>query len=377
MKVVVNALQYKKNSSGIGVQIRGLFSAFAALSEQPCEIVLSADSPELPVPEGGNVRVVRAPCRYGQSLRRMRYQSFGLSRRLKGAMLLTVDSKIPLFPPKSCCVVPLISDLALFRLRGIYPRSRALWWKFQYRLLRRRAFRWLAVSEFTKRDIAQLFHIPPERIDVVPNACAEHFRRVGDPAALAAVREKYGLPERYVLFIGNFNPRKNLRRIIEAFDLAKTRADLPHKLAICGGTGWRFDPEKALEGVAHREDVLFCVYIADEDMPALYSAADLFVFATLYEGFGIPILEAQNCGTPVLAGSVTAMPEAGGEGALYADPLNVEEIAAGMLRILQSEEEAARLRAAGYRNAARFSWENSARLLQQAVTRAREEWEVR
>ena len=159
------------------------------------------------------------------------------------------------------------------------------------------------------------------------------MRRVDDQAALAALRENYHLPERYVLFVGNNNPRKNLGRMIQAFDWMKERTGLAHQLIIAGEQGWRFDRDKALNGVRHRDDVRFIGFVPDEDMPALYSGAGLFAFPTLYEGFGIPVIEAQRCGVPVVTSNVSALPEAAGNGALYADPYDVESISRAMEKI--------------------------------------------
>ena len=129
----------------------------------------------------------------------------------------------------------------------------------------------------------------------LPCAADPALRRVEDEKTLEAVRERYGLPERYLLFVGNFNPRKNLTRLMEAFDLLKSRpAGAGWKLVIAGEQGWKFDREKALAAIRCREDVLFPGYVAREDLGALYSMAEAFLFPSLYEGFGIPVIEAQQ-----------------------------------------------------------------------------------
>ena len=215
--------------------------------------------------------------------------------------------------------------------------------------------------------MSEVLGIPPERIRVVPMACSESMHRVDDPNVLAELRKKYSLPERFILFVGNNNPRKNLERTIRAYDLLKERTSLPHKLVIAGEQGWKFDRVKALEGVRYREDVLFTGFAADEDMPALYSAADLFAFPTLYEGFGIPVIEAQRCGTPVVTSNCSALPEVAGDGAVLVDPHDVENICAGMTKVLGDKDYAGELIRRGLENAKRFSWEKSAELLNQII----------
>jgi len=364
-KIVINALQYKKNSSGIGIMIRDLFSAFCGMTERPCQVILAKDSPDFNCAEASKMFV---GCRYEQGIRRMLFQTFVMGiRYCRNSVLLTVDSKIPLLLPKSCKLIPIVTDLAVFRLPEAYQFSRVLLWRLQYRLLLRRADRFLAISEFTKKDLMERFSLPEEKISVVPCACETDFLQQVEEEAIHRVREKYALPGRFVLFVGNCNPRKNLRRLLEAFDKMKTETSLPHELLIVGEQGWKFSEEETLHGLTNRDSVRFLGYIPDEDMPALYAAAELFAFPSLYEGFGIPVLEAQSCGTPVLTGNCTSLPEVGGDGAIYADPYSVEDISEKMKAVLTEQTLAESLREKGLLNVRRFSWEKSAEILNQKI----------
>lgn len=363
-KIVINGLQYKKNSSGIGVMIRELFSRYASMSDHPCEIVLCRNIADFPA--NGKTSLHFIPCDYEQGLRRMLYQLFELGKRCDNALLLTTDAKTPLFLSRSCRVLPLVTDLALYRMPEAYQSSRVLLWKLQYRYLRKRSSRFLAISEFTKHEIAEILGVPAERVDVVPCACGEQMCRVTDGQRLRKLRAKYALLEHFVLFVGNANPRKNLARLIRAFDMAKAQG-LPHQLIIAGGQGWKFDQGSVLSDIHNKEAVRFIGFVPDEDMPALYSAADAFLFPTLYEGFGIPVLEAQRCGTPVLTSNTSSLPEVGGDGALYVDPYDVADMAHGIQRILEDTALAASIVDNGYRNAERFSWEKAAEKLNRII----------
>ncbi len=368
MKTVINALQYKPDSSGIGVMIRELFGAYADVTKRPCTVILSGDSPGFPA--GKNTEIIRSPWSHGQSVRRMIFQTFLMGRKYcREAVLLTNDSGTPFFLPGTCRLVPVITDLAVYRLPEVYQQSRVIWWRMRYRYVRRRAGLFIAISEFTKQEIIEILNISEERVRVVPMACPESLRRVDDPAVLAAMRRKYGLAERYILFVGNSNPRKNLKRMIRAFDLLKEQSRIPHQLVIAGGQGWKFDRAKAMDGVAHQKDVKFIGFVPDADMPALYSAASLFAFPTLYEGFGLPVLEAQACGVPVLTSNRSALPETGGSGALYIDPYHVADICSGMRGILENASLSEQLVSQGYKNLERFSWKESAKRLDEIVTR--------
>lgn len=366
MRIVINALQYKPRSSGIGVMIRELFGAFCRGTDMECEVVMTRDSPEFPA--GSGTRLIRTDFDHGEGIKRTLFQALYMGPKYcRDAILLTTDSKTPFFLPKSCRLVPLVTDLAVFRMPEVYKRSRVLLWRLQYKYVCRRAEIFLAVSEFTKGEMVKILGIPAEKIHVIPMACSESMERVTDGKVLSELRERYGLPERYILFVGNNNPRKNLERMIKAFDLMKERADLPHKLVIAGEQGWKFDREAALKNIKHRDDIIFTGFVPDEDMPALYTAAEIFVFATLYEGFGIPIIEAQKCGTPVVAADVASMPEVAGEGAELIDPYDIDSICAGMAKVLTDKAYAARLVALGYENEKRFSWTRSAELLRGSV----------
>lgn len=366
-KIVINGLPYKKNSSGIGVVIRDLFGPFAAVTKRRCQVVLPQDAPEFPC--GERAEIISVPCDHAQALRRIWFQSVQMGRRYgKDAVLLTTDSKLPFFLPKSCLPALLVTDLAVCRMPEVYKASRVVLWKLQYRYARKRDALWLAISEFTKGEMVELFGLPAEKIHVVPCACAADMARVEEQSVLAAVREKYGLDKPFVLFVGNSNPRKNLERLMQAFDLAKEDG-IDHQLIIAGEQGWKFDREEARKGLKHGEDVRFIGFVPDGDMPALYSAADLFAFPTLYEGFGIPVLEAQACGTPVLTSDCSSLPEVGGDAAVYVDPYDAASIRDGMLKLLSDKQYAAALAQKGYENVKRFSWQNSAALLNEIIER--------
>lgn len=368
MKVVINALQYKPNSSGIGVMLRDLFGPYTRITRRQCQVILPHDGPEFPVGKGAEL--IRCPWKHGQGFRRMFFQTFQMGRKYcQGAVLLTNDSKTPFFLPKNCALVPLITDLAVYRMPEVYQRSRVLWWRFQYRYIHRRAAFFLAISEFTKSEITKILNIPPEKIYVAPCACSKSMVRVEDPGQLARLREKYVLPEQFILFVGNANPRKNLERTIRAFDRFKEQTNMPHQLVIAGEQGWKFNREKVLEGITHREQVQFIGFVPDDDMPALYSAASLFLFPTLYEGFGIPVLEAQACGVPVVTSNCSSLPEVAGEGAVLADPYDVESICECMRWVLADTVLARDLVEKGHSNAKRFSWEASARQMNEIIER--------
>ncbi len=232
----------------------------------------------------------------------------------------------------------------------------------------------IAVSECTKRDAVRFYGIPEEKITVIYEGVSSRFRPV-DPETVQAIRAKYGLPERFILYLGTIEPRKNLTVLLEALhhllatcalqpaicdDLQPATCDL--RLVVVGKKGWLYEGFfRRLRELGLEERVLFTGYVPDEDLPALYSAADLFVFPSLYEGFGLPVLEAMACGVPVVCSRTSSLPEVAGDAALLVDPTDIRALAAAMERILADQTLRATLRARGLARARCFTWEEAAR----------------
>jgi len=217
----------------------------------------------------------------------------------------------------------------------------------------------IAVSEATKRDIVKYYDIDPAKIHVVYEAAAPHFQPPS-PEKIAEVRHKYDLPSQFLLHLSTIEPRKNLSRLLDA--LKRLRRDFPDlSLVLAGGKGWLYDDFFAkIEADGLGDVVLPLGWIPDEDLPAVLAAADLGVQPSLYEGFGLPILEHMGSGQVVAASNTASHPEVGGEAAAYFDPENVEEITAVIHHLLTDKDEYARRRALGLEQAKKFSWQRAA-----------------
>lgn len=216
----------------------------------------------------------------------------------------------------------------------------------------------IAVSEATRLDLIELYHTPPEKISVLYHGVTPNFQPVTAPAQLAAVRQKYDLGESpFILSVGTLHPRKNYRRLIQAV----ARLKKPLNLVIVGSKGWQYEEIFAeVDRQKLTEQTHFVGFVAEADLPALYSAASLFVYPSLYEGFGLPALEALACGTPVIASNQSALPEVVGQAGLLVDPLAVDDITAAITRLLDDADLRQQLSAAGLRQAARFTWDDMA-----------------
>jgi glycosyltransferase involved in cell wall biosynthesis len=219
----------------------------------------------------------------------------------------------------------------------------------------------LTVSEASKRDILHFFNVPPEKIVVVYNAIDEHFWVTPPEDAVARVRERYQLNHQFVLYVGNIKPHKNLVRMIEAFDELRTSgANEDLKLLIIGD---EISKLPALRRAVHKhklhKHVRFLGYVSDETLAILYRLASVFVFPSLYEGFGLTPVEAMASGSPVVTSNVSSLPEVTGDAAVLVDPYDVDSIAEGLRRVLTDPALAAEMRRKGLERAREFSWERS------------------
>jgi glycosyltransferase involved in cell wall biosynthesis len=223
----------------------------------------------------------------------------------------------------------------------------------------------LADSLSTKADLVELLGVPAAKIEVLYPGVGEDYQPVRNEATLAAVQQKYNLPDNFVLFVGTIEPRKNLVTLLQAWpklQIADCRLQIA--LVIAGGKGWLYEETFAtVERLGLSGEIVFLDYVPEADLPALYSLARLFVFPSLYEGFGLPPLEAMACGTPVVCAHTSSLPEVAGDAALLVDPLDTDGLAAAMQQALSDEGLRARLVERGLRQAARFTWRAAAQQL--------------
>jgi glycosyltransferase involved in cell wall biosynthesis len=257
-----------------------------------------------------------------------------------------------------CPSVITIHDLSFLFYPHNFPASKRLYLRTFTRLSVRRARRVIAISENTRRDVVQQYGILPEKVDKIYYGLDPIFQPL--PAGqVADFRRQRGLPERFILFVGTLEPRKNVARLIDAY------AQLPSHdppLLLVGGKGWLYDAIlRRVEELNLTDKVHFVGYVPGEELPWWYNAADLFVYPSVYEGFGLPPLEAMACGAPVITSNISSLPEVVGEAGLLIDPEDIQAMAEAMERVLADEDLPEAMRAAGLAQARRFSWQEAAR----------------
>lgn len=269
----------------------------------------------------------------------------------------------PVHPPRSLVTV---HDLGYRYFPQAHTRFQRVYLDLTTRWNARAAAHVLADSEATRSDLAAFYRIPPEKVTVAYPGYDPSLAPVRDPEVLAAVRARYGIPGDYFLYLGTLQPRKNLRRLVLAFAHLST----PTVLVLAGRRGWLADDLPDLVrrlGLEGR--VLFPGYIPAEDRAPLLSGARAFVFPSLYEGFGLPVLEAQACGCPVICSSTSSLPEVAGDGALLVPPEDISALAGAMARLEDDPGLRRELVERGFANLRRFSWERCARTVLQVMER--------
>jgi glycosyltransferase involved in cell wall biosynthesis len=348
---------------GIGRYAIQLIDALQALSIQQYPdlefVIFTAPQTDRTVLQGSRVRLC-------ERFRRVK------STLIRSAVLLPVgvqcehidvfhgldQSGIPLFFKGGKYVVTVHDVIPLALPWAFSPRHR---WILATALtrIRKQAEMVIVPSTAVAEDVMHHLHVERERITVIPMGCAPHFQPSREPAPAAAIRQRYELPERYVLFVGTLEPRKNVKTLLQAF--AQVVAETPQdglRLVIAGGEGWGGEDYQATVGALKLRDyVHFTGYVEDDDLPELYRGALLFVYPSLYEGFGLPVLEAMACGTPVITSNCTSLPEVAGDAALLIDPTQPELLAAAIASVMHDGELRQSLRAKGLARAGAFTWD--------------------
>jgi glycosyltransferase involved in cell wall biosynthesis len=257
-----------------------------------------------------------------------------------------------------------VHDLAIYRHPDLFPSKQGFSVKYLVPKTVDRADRIIAVSESTKKDVQEFFEVPEDKISVVYEGVLSERYETRSKAEISSLRSRFGISGDYLLFVGTLEPRKNLIRLLEAFYLfLERRPDLKDtiQLVITGGKGWLYD--SIFEEVESRKlgnRVIFTGYLATEELTSLYTNALASIYPSLYEGFGLPVLEAMSAGLPVITSNTSSMPEVAGSAALLVDPLDTEGLSRSLEKVIDDKDLRSELSRKGRRQAKLFSWQRAA-----------------
>ncbi|GAB4506251.1 MAG: glycosyltransferase family 1 protein [Anaerolineales bacterium] len=369
MRIGIDYTSAARQSAGIGRFTRELIRAAMALDTgNEYRLLVAGRQPiaEAHLPRTGRgFRLVQTPLSERNLVRLWHRLQIPLPVEVFLGRLDIFHSPDFVLPPVARAVKVLtIHDLSFLRVPECAdPRLRWYLGQVVPRSVRRADFL-LADSESTRRDLIELLGVPPDRVQVIYGGVDARFAPVEDAEALRRVRETYAGGRPFILAVGTLEPRKNYPTLIRAFAQARQAARLPHALIIVGRKGWVYEPIfAAVDELGLHDHVLFPGFVPDEELPVLYSAADVLVTPSFYEGFGLPALEAMACGTPVIVSDVSSLPEVVGDAGVRIDPRDEAGLAEAMVHVVQDSALRAALRAAGRERARRFTWDDAAREL--------------
>lgn len=369
MRIVIDYTPAVRQGAGIGRHTRGLVQALGPLAKQREHELILLVFGQLPaeqrsVPPGCSLRVVPLSNRL-MTIAWYRARLPLPVNWLSGPCDVYHASDFVLPPVKRAAALLTVHDLSFMTVPDCADAKLAAYLSRVVPPSVARASHVLADSISTKRDLVRLLGTPANKITVVYPGVEPRFQPPTDAAAIAKVRDRYRLGSRpFVLGVSTLEPRKNWPALIQAWARLRRETNLPHRLVIAGGKGWMVEGIfAAAEASGLRDDIEFPGFVDDADLPALYAAADVFASTTLYEGFGIPIVEAMACGVPVVCSNNSSLPEAAGDAALQVDPADEQALAAALCRAILDDELRTTSRARGLAHAQRFTWELAAQAL--------------
>lgn len=368
--IMARILKYEYEGSGIYTFLMGLLRGIAELGSQH-EIVLFMDpSQSLPATLAPHrFRIVPVHPHTDTTLGKFWWDHVAVGRACKGLeidALYTPAHVRPAYAP--CPVVVSVFDMMYHRFPHYWEWSDHTYFRVAVSVLTSRAAKIAALSKNTKRDILSLISIPEEKIEVVYPGVPKGFRPLPSHES-EGIREGYQLPNPFILYVGSFHPRKNLMRLLDAFEGIANQ--LPHDLVIIGSR-WNSAPIlERVQGSSVAQRIRFMGFVPSSDLPLFYNEADLFVFPSLCEGFGFPVLEAMACGCPVVTTNASSLPEVAGEAAILVSPDSTEELSNAIDQLLNDPKLQAMLRRRALQRAQQFSWittaEKTIKLLEDAA----------
>ncbi len=288
-------------------------------------------------------------------------------KKHKADVFISTDGFLSLSTKVSTLLV--IHDLAHVH----FPHQVKFWEQKYYNYFMpkftQKAARIATVSEYSKQDIHQQYHVPMDKIDVVYNGVRKDFKPL-DSITKTTIKAKYSDGQDYFFYIGAIHPRKNIHRLITAFDQFKQAANAPIKLLLAGRFAWQTGIVKdAYDQATFKNDIEFLNYVADEEVPLLMGSALGFVYVSLFEGFGIPLVEAMNCEVPIITGNVSSMPEVVGEAGIKVNPNDIGDIKDSMIELYENKKKRNALIESGKVQKNKFSWDESAKKLMKSLTK--------
>jgi glycosyltransferase involved in cell wall biosynthesis len=366
MQIAIDGKRFFQNSSGLGRYSRSLVSSLLSLENEAFLLTLFRPKGRVKfeAPAHPRLRIITAeyvlPGDAGNAL--WRFIKFPRLINKKKYSIFHGPSHI--LPGKiDCPAIVTMLDLIFLRFPQYFPVFDRYYYKVMFKRSARQADHIISISEATKSDLISYFDIDADKISVVYPAFDDMLTPAGS-SDLKKIRSAYKLPKRYILYVGNIEPRKNILRLAQAFDLllVSGKIDRETELLVAGQKGWFYkEIFSGVDGLKNKEKIRFLGPVYGQDLAGLYQMALVMAYPSLFEGFGYPVLEAMQLGTPVLTSNVSSLPEAGGSAAVLIEPEQIDDIAAGLEKIINDKTLRDDMIRKGFAHASQFTGERMAR----------------
>jgi len=367
MRIAVNAQAYRAGiKTGIATYTESVYQHIWAI-DAANEYVFFSNKPSRKLEKGGWDRVTfrHAPSPLANKYIRVAWENSVLPIRLlldKIDILHCVNYSLPFKTPSHIKKIITVNDLIWLKFPNYFPKDSVYAAKKRFDHACASADTIIAISKNTKEDVVEASHCEEEKVTVVYDGVdCGRFSKVQKESLLAeSIRKKHHLPDQYILWVGGYRRHKNVELLCNTFIKAKKQYGMPHMLVLCG-PGLLFEGAIKTISKTHKNDIMVIGQVNDDELPVLYSLADAFVFPSLYEGFGLPILEAMACGTPVITSNTSSLPEVAGNAAMLVNPTNENEIAEAIAKLIFDQELKKTMIKNGLERIKIFTWENTAR----------------
>jgi glycosyltransferase involved in cell wall biosynthesis len=370
LRVLIDCTGITRNKAGVGIYAKNLISELIRLRiNQKYFLLVQDDDPDLAYDDVDNVTMLRVSAKYFRKLplRFLLEQAVlpGLLVKHRIDVLHSLHYSFPLIRFGKMQVVTL-HDMTFFNMPEVHQKIKVFYFRFFIRAALRHPDKLIFVSNSAMQDYISRLGSPRGSAVVIYHGKSEAYRTGLDPTEIKRVRGKYGLNGDFILFIGTIEPRKNLSRLVSAFaGMCGNHSGLV--LAIAGMKGWMVDDlMETIRRFKLESRIVFTGFVQEEEKPFLIAAAKAFTYPSLYEGFGIPVLEALACGVPTVTSNSSSLPEVAGDAALTVDPRNISELSDALEKVVSDEALREQLRKNSLVQAAAFTWENTARMTMQA-----------
>lgn len=358
MRIGIDARPIQGRFTGDCTYWRGLIEGLSRLdTDDEYFLYLDARLPKPKIPESKAFRV-----RFLRALNWRIWSILAFPKALREDRIQVAHVQYTIPPAMPCRTITTIHDVSFKRHPEFFKLKDRFILDMGVERAAKHAARILAVSEYTRKELLALYNISPAKVTLVYSGVDKQFKPMDRVIAADFVGETYGVHAPFVLTVGVIQPRKNLPKLLEAFASLKKIWQSEHVLVVVGKRGWlETSLERRIEQLGLTGDVILTGYVPHEHLPSLYNAADAFVYPSVYEGFGLPPLEAMACGTPIITGNFSSLPEVVGEAGIMVDPHDADAFADAMMNVLSSRSLQGEMYSQGIEQAKKFSWDEMAR----------------